>query len=134
MNRYSDEGDKKASYDLLNEINQKFVDIIRTSGGNNEKRHLLIAGYNTDFELTSDEMFKIPNDKENRCAVSVHYYTPPTFALLDKDASWVRRKLLGELRRILPSLIIISTWLRKDLLIMECLLSLENTALVSKIN
>jgi len=91
-NRYSDEGDKKASYDLLNEINQKFVDIIRTSGGNNEKRHLLIAGYNTDFELTSDEMFKIPNDKENRCAVSVHYYTPPTFALLDKDASWGKAK------------------------------------------
>lgn len=87
-NRYSNTGDKKASFGLLNEINQKFVDIVRASGGNNAKRHLLIAGYNTDFEMTSDELFLMPNDPENRCAVSVHYYTPPTFAILDKDASW----------------------------------------------
>ena len=91
-NRYSKTGDKAASYGLLNEINQKFVDIIRSSGGNNEKRHLLIAGYNTDFELTSDEMFKMPKDEQNSCAVSVHYYTPPTFCILEKDESWGKAK------------------------------------------
>ncbi len=87
-NRYSGEGDKAASYDLVNEINQKFVDIVRASGGKNGERHLLIAGYNTDFVLTSDEMFKMPQDEINRCAVSVHYYIPPTFCILEKDASW----------------------------------------------
>ena len=30
----------------------------------------------------------MPADPENRCAVSVHYYTPVTFAILEKDASW----------------------------------------------
>ena len=87
-NRYSGEGDKNAAYDLLNEINQKFVDLVRKSGGNNKKRHLLIAGYATDVALTCDELYKMPEDPENRCAVSVHYYTPSTFAILEKDASW----------------------------------------------
>lgn len=87
-NRYSNQGDKEKSYNILNDMNQKFVDIVRNSGGNNGKRHLLIAGYNTDIELTCDPLFKMPNDPEGRCAVSVHYYTPSTFAILDKDADW----------------------------------------------
>ena len=87
-NRYSHAGDKSGSYGLLNEINQKFVDIVRASGGNNETRHLLIAGYGTDIDLTCDEMFKMPNDPQNRCAVSVHYYTPSTFCILKEDADW----------------------------------------------
>ncbi|MGN0674329.1 MAG: glycoside hydrolase family 5 protein [Oscillospiraceae bacterium] len=87
-NRYSGEGDKEKSYGILNEINQRFVDLVRSSGGNNAKRHLLIAGYGTDIALTCDEAFKMPNDPENRCAVSVHYYTPSTFAILEEDASW----------------------------------------------
>ncbi len=91
-NRYSNEGDKEGSYGLLNEINQKFVDIVRASGGNNENRHLLIAGYNTDIDLTCDEMFKMPGDPKNRCAVSVHYYNPPTFCLLKEDADWGKLK------------------------------------------
>lgn len=87
-NRYSKQGDKERSYGLLNEINQKFVDIVRDSGGNNKKRHLLIAGYFTDIELTCDEAFKMPDDPAGRCAVSVHYYTPSTFAILEEDADW----------------------------------------------
>ena len=73
-------------------MNQRFVNIVRKSGGNNEKRHLLIAGYNTDIDLTCDEMFKMPEDKINRMAVSVHYYTPSTFAILEKDADWGKAK------------------------------------------
>ncbi len=87
-NRYSNAGDKEKSYSILNDINQRFVNIVRASGGNNEKRHLLIAGYNTDIELTCDPLFKMPNDPAGRCAVSVHYYNPPTFAILEKDATW----------------------------------------------
>lgn len=91
-NRYSHQGDKQASYNLLNEINQKFVDIVRASGGNNGNRHLLIAGYCTDIDLTCDSLFKMPNDPKNRCAVSVHYYTPSTFCILEKDESWGKAK------------------------------------------
>ena len=87
-NRYSGEGDKEKSYGILNDINQRFVNIVRGSGGNNEKRHLLIAGYNTDVDLTCDELYKMPDDPAGRCAVSVHYYTPSNFTLLERDASW----------------------------------------------
>ena len=67
---------KAESYALCNEINQKFVDVVRGSGGNNSKRHLLISGYNTAIDRTCDDMFKMPSDPANRMAVSVHYYSP----------------------------------------------------------
>jgi len=91
-NRYSNQGDKEKSFGILNDINQRFVNIVRKSGGNNAKRHLLIAGYNTDIELTCDKLYKMPDDPAGRCAVSVHYYTPATFAILDKDAGWGKAK------------------------------------------
>lgn len=87
-NRWGGTTGKETAYALLTEINQKFVDTVRASGGNNEKRHLLIAGYATDIDLTCDPLYKMPNDPQNRCAVSVHYYTPPTFCILEEDASW----------------------------------------------
>lgn len=88
-NRYSgDDSQKKEAYDLLLEINQTFVDTVRASGGNNAKRHLLIAGYATDIDLTCDELFRMPEDPEHRMAVSVHYYAPAGFAILEEDADW----------------------------------------------
>ena len=30
----------------------------------------------------------MPTDSENRCAVSVHYYTPSTFCIIEEDVSW----------------------------------------------
>ena len=84
---------KAESYALVNEINQKFVDVIRKSGGNNPKRHLLISGYNTGFDRTCDPLFKMPSDPANRMAVSVHYYTPAGFAILeDKDETWAKAR------------------------------------------
>ena len=53
--RYSGNTKGKAeSYALGNELNQTFVDLVRASGGYNSTRHLLIAGYGTDVELTCD--------------------------------------------------------------------------------
>ncbi|MCL2627323.1 MAG: glycoside hydrolase family 5 protein [Oscillospiraceae bacterium] len=93
-NRWSGNDNGKAeSYALVADINQTFVDLVRASGGNNDKRHLLIAGYHTDVELTCDPLFEMPNDPANRCAVSVHYYTPPTFAILEEDASWGKMRM-----------------------------------------
>ncbi|MCL1878218.1 MAG: glycoside hydrolase family 5 protein [Defluviitaleaceae bacterium] len=88
----SDEG-KAESYEMLNLLNQTFVDLVRASGGNNPYRHLLIGGYHTDFELTVDPLFEMPTDPVNRLAVSVHYYTPAVFAVLESDASWGRVRM-----------------------------------------
>ncbi|MGN0600868.1 MAG: cellulase family glycosylhydrolase [Oscillospiraceae bacterium] len=82
------EDQKKESYALVNEVNQAFVDTIRADGGNNPRRHLLISGYNTGIDRSCDPLFKMPDDPAGRMALSVHYYTPSTLCILDKDASW----------------------------------------------
>lgn len=79
---------KADAYNLINKINQDFVDIIRATGGNNAKRHLLIAGYYTDIERTCDLLYKMPDDKAGRCILSVHYYTPWDFCTCDIKHTW----------------------------------------------
>ena len=93
-NRYSgtNGAEKQSSYDLVNRVNQAFVDTVRATGGNNAKRHLLISGYNTDIDLTCDELFKMPSDPAGRLAVSVHYYNPSTLTIIEKDADWGKAK------------------------------------------
>lgn len=87
-NKWKGTDGKDESFQLVNEVNQKFVDIVRISGGNNPERHLLISGYNTGISETCDPLFKMPSDPAGRCAVSVHYYTPAGFAILEEDADW----------------------------------------------
>lgn len=79
---------KADAYNLINKINQDFVDIIRATGGNNAKRHLLIAGYYTDIERTCDSLYKMTDDKAGRCILSVHYYTPWDFCTCDRKHTW----------------------------------------------
>jgi endoglucanase len=81
---------KNRSYQITNDINQAFTDIVRGSGGNNPHRHLLIAGYQTDIERTIDPLFVMPNDPRGRSAVKVHYYDPFGFTHLERDESWAR--------------------------------------------
>lgn len=65
------------TYSVSNDINQKFVDTVRASGGNNDDRFLLIAGINTNFDNTLDDRFKMPKDSANsKLFLSVHYYDP----------------------------------------------------------
>ncbi len=81
---------------LTNLVNQTFVDTVRESGGNNAERFLLIAGFNTDIDHTSDNRFAMPKDTaENRLLLSVHYYSPWSYcgASSAKGASlWGRKK------------------------------------------
>ncbi|MBR6792228.1 MAG: glycoside hydrolase family 5 protein [Ruminococcus sp.] len=79
---------RKDGYELLTKINQLFVDIIRESGGNNSERHLLIAGYWTDTEMTCSPMYKLPEDPADRMIVSVHYYTPWQFCTTNQRKIW----------------------------------------------
>ena len=88
-NRYTNNPNQKAkAYETLNSINQEFTNLVRASGGNNRQRYLLIAGYATDIGLTVDPAFKMPQDPVAHSMVSVHYYSPATFALLTEDADW----------------------------------------------
>ncbi len=74
---------------LCNEVNQAFVDTVRATGGNNENRFLLIAGFGTDINNTLDDRFKMPLDKaEKKLLVSVHYYDPSGYCIFGSIDSW----------------------------------------------
>jgi len=74
---------KTRAFDTLNNLNQTFVSTVRSTGGNNASRLLLIPGYWTDIDITIDNwgtFFKMPTDTiENRIILSLHYYTPWNF-------------------------------------------------------
>lgn len=64
-------------FETANKINQTFVDLIRSTGGNNENRFLLIPGYGTEIDRTCDARFVMPTDTaKDKLLISVHYYTP----------------------------------------------------------
>ncbi len=80
---------KTECYTMANEINGTFVKTIRGTGGNNENRFLLIAGYNTDIANTVDDRFIMPEDTaENKLLLSVHYYTPSNYCLTEGVSNW----------------------------------------------
>lgn len=74
---------KDEKYALTNKVNQRFVDLIRSTGGNNAYRHLLIPTPSTNIGQGCDERFIMPKDTEengvSKLSVSVHYYTPWDF-------------------------------------------------------
>lgn len=64
-------------YETTNRINSEFVKLVRSTGGKNADRFLLIAGYNTDFRKTCDDRYQMPEDTaKDKLLLSVHYYTP----------------------------------------------------------
>ncbi len=79
---------KSRQFELLNHLNQLFVDTVRATGGNNAKRHLLIPGFNTDIKQTSDRRFQMPNDPAGHCILSIHYYSPSPFAVAEHNVDW----------------------------------------------
>ncbi len=82
-------GSEKQAYATLAHANQLFIDTVRASGGNNPKRLLIIAGYTTDFDKTTNGKFVFPKDTiAHKLFLSVHYYTPWPFAGMTQDESW----------------------------------------------
>lgn len=68
-------------YDLLSSWMQQFVNTVRATGGNNERRYLTVVGYCQDPERTCANM-KLPKDPTpNRLMVSIHFYAPVQFTL-----------------------------------------------------
>lgn len=68
-------------YDNINALNQVFIDTIRSTGGNNADRCVLMPGFNTNIDYTIAG-FELPTDPTaDRAMVSVHYYDPYEFCL-----------------------------------------------------
>jgi len=66
--------------------NQTFVDAVRSTGGKNTYRNLIIQSYNTNIGHAVNYL-KIPTDNAtNRLMVEVHYYDPWEFAGDEKSS------------------------------------------------
>lgn len=64
-----------------NSFCQTFVNTIRSTGGRNSYRYLLVQGYRTDINATLAS-FVVPTDiTPNRLMVEVHYYDPYNFTI-----------------------------------------------------
>jgi endoglucanase len=86
---FTNEGSEAKAYAALNRVNQLFVDTVRTTGGNNATRLLIIPGYTTGIDTTCRSEYRIPHDNvPGKLFLSVHYYTPWQFVGLNEDASW----------------------------------------------
>ncbi len=89
---FDDLGTKKGC-ELLSKLNAKFVNLIRTSGGFNAERYLLLAGYWTDIDRTCTAEYIVPDD--DKVMVSIHYYSPSTFAIADITSTWGYQETWG---------------------------------------
>lgn len=67
----------------INKLNQAFVDTVRASGGQNANRYLMVTPYCASPDAACNTTyFHLPADTaDNRIIVSVHAYTPYSFAL-----------------------------------------------------
>ncbi len=66
--------------EVINNLNQAFVDTIRGLGGNNAMRHLMIPGYAASSWDVNLKAIRVP-ENDDKIIVSVHAYIPYNFAL-----------------------------------------------------
>lgn len=74
---------------VLLSYHQTFINAVRSTGGRNSYRVLIVQGPNTDIETTNRLMNTLPVDPAaNRMMAEIHYYTPWNFCGMTKDESW----------------------------------------------
>ena len=74
---------------ILLSYHQTFVNAVRSTGGKNAYRTLIVQGPSTDIDKTYSLMNTLPTDTvAGRMMVEVHDYTPYNFTLMDADQSW----------------------------------------------
>jgi len=71
---------------VLLSYHQTFINAVRSTGGHNSYRTLVIQGPSTDITKTNNLMNTLPTDPaSNRLMVEIHYYTPVNFCLQTVD-------------------------------------------------
>jgi endoglucanase len=75
--------------EVLLSYHQTFIDAVRSTGGKNAYRTLIVQGPYTDIEKTNNLMKSLPIDTvADRMMAEVHYYSPYQFSLMGEDADW----------------------------------------------
>ena len=71
----SDCADCQKDFAILNEYNQLIVDTVRSTGGNNASRFIMIESLAANAEALADDLFKLPDDEaQNKLIPTFHFY------------------------------------------------------------
>jgi len=73
---------------VLFQYYQNFVDTVRSKGGNDSTRWLLVQGPQTNIDKTCNYVTSMPLDPSKHIMIEVHLYDPFQFTQLTSDASW----------------------------------------------
>lgn len=78
---------------VLRDFHQIFINAVRSTGGKNAYRTLVIQAPNTSLDLANYfAPTSVPgwlaDPAPKRLMIEIHYYTPPNFCIIDQDASW----------------------------------------------
>lgn len=85
---YEWNGGDDEGQDAVNQLNMTFIETIRSLGGNNPMRHLVIPAYAASPEPRALDALKLP-ENDDKIIVSVHAYLPYNFALANPGtAEW----------------------------------------------
>ena len=82
------------NYTVQMSYNQTFVNAVRSTGGKNSYRNLLIQAYNTNIDAAVNTLVVSTDSVADRLMVEVHYYDPWDFCGLETDATWATAKFL----------------------------------------
>ena len=80
------------NFEVQMSYNQTFVDAVRSTGGKNTFRNLVVQAYVTNIQHAYDHLVMPTDDTGNRLMAEVHYYDPWDFCGLTEDASWATVK------------------------------------------
>lgn len=92
-------GGNEEGWAVVNATNAAFVEVVRASGGNNSKRHLMIPGYCATSDSGAPEKIILP-EGDDKIIVSVHAYLPYSFALSGTPSSKFSSEREGATRDI----------------------------------
>lgn len=88
--------------DAVNKLNAAFTELIRSSGGNNKYRFLMLPGYGASASDNSLNGIKLPDD--DRLIVSIHAYSPYNFAMNASGTTTFSQSEKNELDRFFKTL------------------------------
>jgi aryl-phospho-beta-D-glucosidase BglC (GH1 family) len=81
--------DQASQMEVLLSYHQTFINAVRSTGGRNAYRILVVQGPSTDIGKTHELMNQMPVDNvPDRLMAEIHYYTPWNLCGLTEDASW----------------------------------------------
>jgi endoglucanase len=77
---------------VLLSYHQTFINAVRSTGGKNTYRVLVVQAPYTDIDRADALMHTLPTDPTpDRMMLEVHYYSPYNFCLMSEDADWGKR-------------------------------------------